>query len=60
MKPEKIRIWKGDMVNVVDAHNQAITDYEEFLPSESEIELLLTGKWDSKDIAKAIARRIGK
>ena len=58
-------ITKGIGYNAISdmdvGYNQACDDWEGFLPSEEDIEIILTeyGVTDSYDIAKAIAKRMG-
>ena len=42
------------------AYNQAIDDYEKFLPNKKELFDIMLWKCNKEEAAKAIARRIGK
>ena len=56
-KPEKKKIWKGEMVNLVDAYNQAIDDYEAWLKEETKVKAELLEALISSSKALEIASR---
>ncbi len=68
-KPKKMTI--SDHVHIykpteIAIYNQAIDNYEKFLPSEGEIVSIIKksvvncGGWEIFDLAKALAKRLGR